>query len=377
MKRVLILSFSDLATDPRVARQIDLLSGHHDVTAAGFGNPQLPGVRFVQLLPLQRSPAGRAFAVGMLKAGAFERYYRTSPTIRHALEALKGAAFDLVLANDLSALPLACKLKPAQGVLYDAHEYSPRELEDRFYWRFLFRDFNDYLCRTYLPSVRGMTTVCHSIAEEYQREYGIVAEVVLNAPPLQVLDPAAIPGPRVRMVHHGGAIPSRRIELMIEMMDILDDRFELDLMLVPTDAAYFRRLEAMASRRPRTRIVPPVSMQELPRQLNRYDIGLFLLPPTNFNYRNALPNKFFEFIQARLAVAIGPSPEMARLVRQYGCGVVSERFDPGSLARELGKLDAAGIGSMKQRSHAAARELCFEKTAPVLLGMVDRLLGTA
>jgi len=164
---------------------------------------------------------------------------------------------------------------------------------------------------------------------------------------------------------------------MIEMMDILDDRFELDLMLVPTDATYFRRLEAMASRRPRTRIVPPVPMQGLPRQLNRYDIGLFLLPPTNFNYRNALPNKFFEFIQARLAVAIGPSPEMARLVRQYGCGVVSERFDPGSLARELGKLDAAGIASMKQRSHAAARELCFEKTAPVLLGMVDRLLGTA
>jgi hypothetical protein len=222
-----------------------------------------------------------------------------------------------------------------------------------------------------------MTTVCDSIAEEYRRSYGAAAEVVLSAPPFQVLEPAAVQGPRIRMVHHGGAIPSRKIELTLEMMDLLDDRFEFDLMLVPTDAAYFRRLRAMAERRPRVRIVAPVPMQELPRHLNRYDIGLFLLPPTNFNYRNALPNKFFEFIQARLAVAIGPSPEMARLVRRFDCGVVSDNFDPGSLARELGKLDATRIEGMKQRAHAAARELCFEKTAPVLLGMVDRLMGAA
>lgn len=377
MKRVLILSFSDLATDPRVARQIGLLSSRYDVTAAGFGQPRLAGARFLQLLPLQRSLAGRVLAVAMLKARAFERYYWTSPTVRYAHESLKDEAFDLVVANDLSALPLACRLKPAQGVIYDAHEYSPRELEDRFYWRFLFRDYNDFLCRAYLPSIRGMTTVCDSIAEEYRRNYGAAAEVVLSAPPLQALEPAAVSGPRIRMVHHGGAIPSRKIELTLEMMDLLDDRFGLDLMLVPTDAAYFRRLQAMVERRPRVRIVAPVPMQELPRRLNCYDIGLFLLPPTNFNYLNALPNKFFEFIQARLAVAIGPSPEMARLVRQFGCGVVSESFDPGSLAHELGKLDATRIDGMKQRSHAAARELCFERTAPVLLGMVDRLLEAA
>ena len=64
-------------------------------------------------------------------------------------------------------------------------------------------------------------------------------------------------------------------------------------------------------------------MHELPRMANDYDVGLYLLPPTNFNQRYALPNKFFEFIQGRLAIAIGPSPEMAKLVeRSNADGVI-------------------------------------------------------
>jgi hypothetical protein len=118
-------------------------------------------------------------------------------------------------------------------------------------------------------------------------------------------------------------------------------------------------------------------MQELPQHLNRYDIGVFLLPPTNFNYRYALPNKLFEFIQARLAVAIGPSPEMARLVRQYCCGVIADDFTPEALAASLNRLTGADIDRLKQASHAAAKELCFEKNAPILLKMVERVLGNA
>jgi hypothetical protein len=199
--------------------------------------------------------------------------------------------------------------------------------------------------------------------------------VLLNAPSYQDLRPAPVETGRIRMVHHGGAIPSRRIELMIEMMDYLDERFDLDLMLVPTDARYLERLRSIAMQRPRVHFAPTVPMRELPAHLNHYDIGLFLLPPTNFNYQLALPNKFFEFVQARLAVAIGPSPEMARLVRQYDCGVVSGDFNPRSLAEQLNALDRTRIESYKQRSHAAAKVLCFEMNSAVLMEMIERLTG--
>ena len=35
------------------------------------------------------------------------------------------------------------------------------------------------------------------------------------------------------------------------------------------------------------------------RTINQFDLGVYLLPPVNFNSAHALPNKFFEFIQAR------------------------------------------------------------------------------
>jgi len=274
-------------------------------------------------------------------------------------------------------LPLACRLKPRCGVIFDAHEYSPRELEDRLYWRFLFAGYNRYLCRRYLPEAAAVTTVCHSIADAYRKNYGAAPEVLYSAPIFQDLHPTPTGRAPVKLVHHGGAIPSRRLELMIQAMAYADERFHLDLLLVPGNEAYLARLSSLVRTQPRVRIVPPVPMQELPQHLNRYDIGVFLLPPTNFNYRYALPNKLFEFIQARLAVAIGPSPEMARLVRQYCCGVIADDFTPEALAASLNRLTGADIDRLKQASHAAARELCFEKSAPILLGMIDRVLGNA
>lgn len=376
-KRILVLWFSGLADDPRVNRQLRLLAGRFRVTAAGYADPRIPGVEFVPLPHAPRSIAGKILGAAYLKLGLFERYYWTSSGITGAFRALQEASFDLILANDLNTLPLACRLKSRHGILFDAHEYAPREYEDSFIWRFLFQRYNDDLCRRYLSAANGMLTVCQSIADEYRAHYGVEPAVLMNAPSYYDLAPRSTSTERIRMVHHGVVIPARKLELMIQVMDHLDERFHLDLFLVPNASRYFARLVSLAARHPRVRILPPVPMLELPRRLNEYDIGVYLLPHTTFNYQHVLPNKFFEFIQARLAVAIGPSPEMARLVRQYECGIVSDDFDPQSLARQLNALDAGRIDFHKQRSHLAARELCFEKNSEVLASMVDRLLEAA
>jgi hypothetical protein len=59
---------------------------------------------------------------------------------------------------------------------------------------------------------------------------------------------------------------------------------------------------------------------------NAYDIGLYLLPPSSFNNLHALPSKFFEFLQALLAIAIGPFQEMARIVREFRYKVVAGKI---------------------------------------------------
>ena len=49
MSTVLIVSFSDLANDPRVNRQIRFLSGYYDVVAAGYQSPNISGIDFQRI----------------------------------------------------------------------------------------------------------------------------------------------------------------------------------------------------------------------------------------------------------------------------------------------------------------------------------------
>ncbi|MFM7086936.1 MAG: hypothetical protein ACKOXO_08110 [Cyanobium sp.] len=139
---------------------------------------------------------------------------------------------------------------------------------------------------------------------------------------------------------------------------MLDERFSLTLMLVaPPRSAYLRKLRRLAAMQGRTEVVPPVSFEAIVPTLNAYDIGVSLLPPVTINQKLALPNKLFEFIQARLAVATSPNPAMADLVDRHRVGVVSEAYTPAALAAVLNRLTADQIDAMKQSSHVAADRL--------------------
>lgn len=377
MARLLLLSLSPIASDPRVMRQYEALSNAHDVHVMGFGACP-PGVRHFTAVEQPR-----ASRMGVLRNAlrlAFRRYdayYCQHPQIL-ALE--KAAAhvpanFDLVLANDVMALPMALRLAGKAPVWLDAHEYAPREFEDLWAWRMLLGPFFDATCREALPRVARMSTVCAGIAREYERCYGVPASVMPNCPEPQALPVQPTRADRIRLIHHGAAIASRKIEVMIDLMDHLDDRFSLDLMLVEQDPAYLAALKQRAARHARIRFIPPVPMRDIAVHTNGYDIGLFLLPPTNFNYLHALPNKFFEFMQARLAIAIGPSPEMQALVTELGCGVVSGSFEAADLAAHLSRLTPQDIDAMKHASDSASQRFNAAATRQWLRDEVDGLLA--
>src|SRR5262245_38434903 len=310
MAVVLVISFTDLKRDPRVRRQIDALRGSHSVIAAGTGDPQLADVRFVGCQRARRTVMGTLAEAGDLLLHRYEAHYARLVHVRELRRKLDGISFDVAIANDFDALPLALSVAGRRPVILDAHEYAPREVEERLLWRIFKQGQAYYLCRTYLKRAACAITVSEGIASEYARVFGVRPVVVNNAASRQELTPRSAQARPIRMIHHGHAMPTRGIENMIEVMRSLDDRFELDLMLVPTFPRYLEKLKAMSRDDPRIRFLPPVPMQELVPATNGYDIGLYLLQPSSFNNLHALLTKFFEFIQARLAVAIGPSPEM-------------------------------------------------------------------
>lgn len=372
---VLVVSFTDLKRDPRVSRQIEALRQHYRVIAAGLEDPALEGVRFVRCRRAPRTFIAKAKEAAGLLLRRYETYYWGQQHVVEAMSALAGVDADVVIANDIEALPVSLRIARGGKVILDAHEYSPRELEDKLAWRLVRQRYVEHLCRGYIGRADGMMTVADGIAREYQQHFGVAAEVVHNAAAYQALEPSPVLADQVRMIHHGAALPVRRLENMLEVMQHLDKRFRLDLVLVPTVPAYLQSLKRSARGDDRIRFLPPVPMKELVGFSNAYDVGLYLLHASSFNNLHALPNKFFEFIQSRLMAAIGPSPEMATLVRKHQCGVVAEDFQPASLARVLNGLDAEAVARFKRNSHAAARELSFEGASRKLLALVANVLG--
>ena len=375
METILILAFSNPATDPRVNRQIRFLRDTYRVIAVGLAHPEVEGVEFIPITKMRKgSPNPLAFL--QILFHRYDHWYWQQKHVIDAFNKLSNVHADLILANDLQTLPLALKVAKGAKVILDAHEYAPRQYEDVLSWRLLFQDYSTHLCREYIPRVHGMTTVCQGIAEAYEKETGTRPVVLTSAPDFEDLQPHLLNERQsaIRLIHHGVAGRSRKIENMIEMMDDLDGRFELNLMLVESDPSYFRYLKRVARHNPRIRFLPPVPMRTLPTYLNQFDVGVFLIEPTNFNYRFILPNKFFEFIQARLAIAIGPSPEMARMVKEHDLGIVSEDFSPKTFARSLSSLGRETINYHKLQSHKAARMMSAERNREILLDLVRQIL---
>jgi len=292
------------------------------------------------------------------------------------LNKLGERTFDLVVSHDLVLLPLAFAMFENPKVLLDAREFYPSHYEDRPLWRLVSQPEMDFLCEMYLRRCAGIITVSEGIAREYERRYGVNAHVVMSLPEFHDLSPSPVREGSIRIIHHGIVSQSRRLEKMIAIMDFVDDRFSLDLMLVPQKSRYWSKLIETAGSRRNVRMIPPVSMSEIIHFTNSYDIGLFLCPPTTFNLKFAMPNKLFEFIQARLAVAIGPSVEMQKIVEKYQCGVVSNDFEPRSMAQTLNRLTSQRIAYYKEQSNKASKELNAHANAERTRIMVQELIGS-
>ena len=377
-----VICFSPLHRDGRVQRQIRALTTICRVTAMGWSDPCIDGVRFVSIpyhprtIPERISKAGeRLLRACLLKAGCFDTAYRLYGPARHAARRLKNHKFAIIIANDINTLPLALAYRGGAKILYDAHEYSPRQYEQRFLWNFFYRRYIAHLCRTRLPQVDAMTTVGPIFAQEYELEFGVRPSVVLNTPAYRAIPYEPRKDDIIRMVHHGGASRPRRLDVLIETMKYLDDRFRLDFMLVPSDLRYISELKARASDDRRIAFVPPVKPNEIVEMLSRYDVGLCAYASHSYSIANTLPNKLFESIQARLCVVIAHAPGMNRMVEDYRCGVIATDYEPTALADVINSLDRERVEVMRHASHAAAPDLCFERSEETLLDIVRCLLA--
>jgi hypothetical protein len=396
--RIATLAFSPIAADARVLRQSAFLSDLGSVQVFGYGEagPLPGGATLSSIAPPARDRMWmRLQRAGLLLLGrlgwktAYDRLYWSYDLYQRASTALEASDADLFVANDWTALPAVARAatRRKRAFLLDLHEFGPRQWDHRRMFLLLRAPMVRALLQRYAKQAAATFTVNGSIADLYEEAFGFQPSVLRNIPARDEERDRAPDGPKTgatvegdrgqtRMIHHGAAIPARELERMIDVMALLPDSFQLDFMLIPTSPEYLRSLEARAAKTApeRIRFRAPVAPAQIVSSIAEYDIGLFLLPPTTTNYALALPNKLFDFIAAGLAVVIGPSPEMARLLEQEDCGKITTGFSEAELAECLMSLDRDEIERLKANSLRASSRLSARSEHEAMLAAARHAL---
>ncbi|WP_127472824.1 hypothetical protein [Microbacterium sulfonylureivorans] len=374
--RILCISFSDIRSDARVLRQLDVLTRYGDVTTLSYGSRPEGAVDHLEIdrrLPsLPQTPTG----VARLALRRFRSVALDAPAVKEAVSLLGDREFDVVVANEARALPLAFAVAGSPKVWCDLHEWAPAERTHVLSWRLLVAPFMHWVCAQYLPRTDAVTTINVSIANMYAEQFGVHPEIVRNARPfVPELSPSPAAEGLTRLVHSGGAVPGRNIEAIIEAVDQLGEGYSLDLFLIPSRQgdSYWQKLVEQIERSPRTTLHPPVAPDDLPAALNPYDLGIFLLPPHTPNHRLMLPNKFFDFVQARLGMVYGTSAETDRLITEHGLGVVTRGYTAEDLVEALRAMTPAQVQGYKRAADRIAEQMSSDADIATEEGILRRL----
>jgi glycosyltransferase involved in cell wall biosynthesis len=375
-KKILCVSFSPIYADSRVLRQLEVLRQHGEVTTVGYG-PAPEGVaRHIEVpenaSSLPETPLGVA-KLALHLHGAVELTAPGEKAVRRAV--VDSGPYDLVVANDARALPLAFAAAGTAPVLADMHEWAAEERATVFIWRLLVGPYMEYLCKKYLPRTTAVTSVSSGLAGLYTERYGVATEIVRNAADLRNLTPSPVDPAVIKLVHSGTADAERNIVELIEAVDRLGDRFSLDLYLLEVPGGHLDVIRKKAALTPRVTVHDPVPPETLPSVLNEYDLGVFLYPLRTLSHRYHLPNKFFDFVQARLGLVFSPAPEIDTHVAQYGLGIITSGTTTDDLVDALRDITVDEVVGFKQAADRSAGALSSEPDRATQDALVARLLA--
>ncbi len=370
--KILQLFWASLGQSPRPTRISSILQefGHVTVCSAPPApsfKMNIDNIELVEIVQKPKNNIGKLLKACTLLLQKYENDI-WSPLLKETFATLQKRTFSLIVCQDIMLLPLAIAVKNLPQnkehcrVIMDAREFYPRELEHSIVWNIFFKGLKEYLCKKYLPQADVVFTVSPGLAQGFKEEYGVTCEVLPSLSYYHHIEPKPT-SKTIRCIHHGFAMPGRKLELMIEAFKPLEATASLDFMLAPSsqNPTYLKELQALAQNTPHVNFIPTVPMSEIVSFIAQYDMGVYLLPSNAFNHQHALPNKFFEFIQARLGVIVSPVQDMAMLTKEHGIGLVTEDFSPQSLTKAMQSLSPEKVDNFKAKAHEAAKKLCWEQ----------------
>lgn len=362
MARIIIFATTDLVSDQRLHRtSITLHQEGHDILTIGrrlAGTPKI----------VIRKYSVKLFRMVFKKGFFFYLFFNI-----RIFFYLLFHKFDLVCSNDLDTL-LGCRLGcfiKRKPIVYDSHEYFTEvsELIDRPFTRKVWL-LIEKLC---LKGIKYSSTVSRGIAKEYYKKYGIDMEVIRNLPVRN--ENFGHKGTQPTIIYQGVLNKGRGLELAIEMMKYLPCYYllivgsgdlELKLRKLVLEWNLFDRVQFRGR-------LPYDKLHDL---TSKAWMGISLEEDLGLNYRYALPNKIFDYIQAQISVLVSDLPEMSNIVEEYGVGIIAKTRNPKELAELVSDFleDKDKREDTIKKLSIAYNVLIWENEKPKFLKLYEKAL---
>lgn len=278
--------------------------------------------------------------------------------------------FDVLLSNDLDTLTanfIASKVR-RKPLVYDSHEYFTEVPE--LIGRKRVKRIWEWLEAKMVPNIKHAFTVCNSIADIYKQKYGVQFNVVRNLPfsreNLFVLQKER-KGQKI-ILYQGAVNVGRGLKQAILAVKNLEGA----KLIIAGDGDIKQNLEKLVfseNLSGKVEFKGRLSMMELEELTPQADLGLSIEEDLGLNYRFALPNKLFDYIQARVPVLVTNLPEMAAVVRDYQIGEITDSLEPEKLAEKIKLIfeNEEARKTWKINLERAASDLTWEKEEKFIL----------
>lgn len=364
-KRITFTVINDLVTDQRVHRSAQTL---HEAGAS----VTLIGRFQAESLPVERDYKTKRLHLLINSGPAFYIFYNIRLFFYLLLkktDILVAIDLDTLLANYLVSVIRHKKL------VYDAHELFTEmpELVNRKRTQKIWLTLEKWI----LPKIKHSYTVCKSIAEIYNRQYGINMEVVRNVPFSRNRDISNTPLknlPDKKFVIYQGAVNiGRGLEMFIDAFEHIDDFIGV---IAGTGDIIESLRQRVAGKKLGNKIfiLGRLPLDELHHLTCNAALGVSIEEHLGMNYYFALPNKLFDYIQARVPVLVSDLPEMKNIVETYQIGEVVESRSPKAFANQMKRMFMSSDRELWYANlETAAADLTWEKEKRSLLRIFEQL----
>ena len=171
------------------------------------------------------------------------------------------------------------------------------------------------------------------------------------------------------VVHHGRGIEP--------VMTAMEERSDVHLCVIgdgPARAALEQRAAALGVDG-RVHWIGSIPYDELHAWTCSADIGLTLIEDVSMSYAYALPNKFFEYMRARVPQLVSDLPALHAMVQEHPVGIlVDAALAPQDVTRGIDRLRNPATRQAFAEQCDDIRDLCYERQARVLLDVYASMM---